>query len=360
MATLSDVVGTFRIVVPDTVDKIEALYDAYSPTVRGPDLSRAEVVAFLTEFADRCEAEGKTDQNLKDERVNAIRQLVDFVDNGGPCGAFPNTSRQRFAAELALRIRRPSVINQKDTVLCGPVSFLQAYFKTEPMAAKNFAIELAAAGTALLKGRQVTANDRVLGGDPTTFRMADVDWILGASLRYHHDLLGDILNEERFHQLTKPGLMIHWLRRMGYHDIRDRTFGGENFPLKTRVINKLSRFHMHSRDRFQYQTEETNLRRAQHYLDQGHLVWIWAYGEMGTQSTVYDKGQQDYTQVGIPNNFQRNENGFPRLHWQYVRKLTVANNRVLIKFYTWGVVKSADFPLDQFLTAYRGHISARV
>jgi hypothetical protein len=359
MATLADVVATFRIVVPDHIDKIEALYTQYAPFPRGGDLSSAHAVAFLTEFADRCAAEGKTDEELRDARVDAIRGLIEFVDGGGPCGAFPNTSRQRFAAELALRIRRPSVINQKDTVLCGPVSFLQAYFKTEPVAAKNFAIALATNGTAQLKNRRVTANERVLGANPTDFQMADVDWILSASLRYHFDFLGEILREERFHQLTKPGLMVHWLRRMGYHHVRDRTFGGENFPLLTRTLNKMSRFHMHSRDRFLYQTEETNLRRAQHYLDQGHLVWIWAYGEMGQRSTEYEKGE-DYTRRTIPRDFQRNEGGFPLLHWQFVRKLTVTQDRVLIKFYTWGVVKSADFRLDRFLLAYRGHVSARL
>jgi hypothetical protein len=90
----------------------------------------------------------------------------------------------------------------------------------------------------------------------------------------------------------------------------------------------------------------------------GRLIFLFAYIKMSHKAEVVEKSG------GFPRRDQKtvvpsfDDTGFPKLHWTLVRKLTVAGDRVQIRFYTWGEVREAAYTMDQFLSVYRSFVSA--
>src|SRR5262245_9753261 len=113
-------------------EKIDTLYDNYrlltaASSTRKTDQypnwtktqqepTQADAEEFLDAFARVCAAESKSVKAAahKTERVKAIRLIrSQFVQVNSPtCTQFPHVNRHRFAVELALRVRRPEIIDQ--------------------------------------------------------------------------------------------------------------------------------------------------------------------------------------------------------------------------------------------------------
>jgi hypothetical protein len=318
--------------------------------------SRQETMQFLRDFINATQQEQRTDTGLQSLRVQALRYIKNYVKNSTDAGfhGFPNIDQFRFAIELALRVRRPRVIDQCRAVLCGSAAVLQGFFKTDPVGAANFALHLGHYGWAMLKDKLVDPPSLVKS-TTNHFDESPVDWCMLASLRYHFEPLATGLKlikgseaADPLRQYTKPGLLAAWLRKMGYTKVKDRTFGSENFSLFTKGVNKLSRYPMHDSSQSK-KVGEVNLDKAIEDLNLGCLVFLWAYASLSQVAL----GQR----TGPPVQETTTE-GFPALHWTLVRKLQKAGNQVTIRLYTWGASTDAGFDKDDFLRVYLGHVMA--
>jgi hypothetical protein len=359
------------------IDAIDAIYDGYrdltkdnrvpdwSPSYKEPKKENARI--FLNMFAEACSGEEKTKsaaQNAqKLSRVTTLGAIQRFVsESATPTGqAFQSINRYRYAIELALRVRRPRVIAQAQTVLCGAASLLQAYFKAEPSKATEFALTLIDDGQARLRNYLVQPAAAVKAGCPDRIDMAPIDWVLLASVRYHFeplaDLVGWVWGEEAadpLRQLTKPGLLVRTLRQMGYKRVEDRTFLDDASTF-TKVVSALTRYPLHSPGASSLRGE-ANLRQAEADLDQDRLIFLLAYGKLSEATPERKKGAHHVVKTKPQKEVM--EEGFPALHWTLVRKLKVQTGTVWYRKYTWGGVREATFLKDNFLNVYQGHVMA--
>lgn len=320
---------------------------------------------FLAAFYLACDNERKKDDSLKNLRTAALSRIQAYVDAPAPsanCTGFPRINRYRLAIELALRVRRPRVIDQCGAVLCASASVVQGFFKTNPVAAVKFTLEIADNGHAMLLNRNVDPPTMV----KTTlnnFNQSPVDWLLLASTRYHFEPLVWSLelikgpgSVDPLRQYTKPGLLVYWLKQMGYQHVKDRTFGSENFSTVAKIVNAVTRYPMHDSDRSS-KVGEQNLQKAIQDLNLGRLVFVWAYGDLSSKAKKLKPGRSFPAPKGTPQQEETDE-GFPALHWTLVRKLAISGSNVNIRLYTWGDTREASFDKDEFLDVYLGHVVA--
>lgn len=355
------------------VDKVYAEYAEltddepmakWSATEEHP--SRQDALDFLQAFGTATTAEAKKDTGLQALRGQALQDIGDFVTKvqGDQCPAFPHIHPHRLAIELALRARRPRAVNQRNTVLCGAAAILSASFKTDPGRTLRFVLDLVRLGKGTLRGYTLEPYGCVKDEPPPTrFEMAQVDWVMLASLRYHFEplaaLVGMTLGQgaaDPLRQLTKPGLLYSTLQNMGYTRLADRTFGRETFTRNAQVASAVTRAWMHG------QTEtsrgEANLQLAIDDLRKGRLIFLWGYGELTTRSPVRDPQGTPYPDIhGKP--VKKNDSiGFPELHWTLVRKLALHGDKVQLRHYSWGDAREASFPKADFFNVYQGHVMA--
>src|SRR6185312_3046813 len=92
---------------------------------QAPDAGYEGDVQAVTEFVTwfRALVARQKGGSKTQERLNALDTiLTDLI--GKPASAFPRIDVNKFAFQLALRVREPRLINQKSTNLCGPNSVL--------------------------------------------------------------------------------------------------------------------------------------------------------------------------------------------------------------------------------------------
>jgi hypothetical protein len=349
-------------------------YQYLNWTVMDKEPSKNDAEDFLDAFARVCAAESKEPEAaaLKVERVKAIRLIQSqFVQvNSVTCTQFRHVNRNRFAIELALRVRRPQIIDQGSEVFCGPASLYHGFLKTQPREAALFATNLVDLGKANLRNYTVEPLDSVknLPMPVHITRLAPVDWILLASLRHHFEplaeLAGLILGQAGaapLRELTKPGLLVNWLEKMGYQQVRDRTFlESADVNFATWMLDKLSRSSLQTRWFFQSIPQgETNVNQAIQDLTNHCLIFLWAYGDLSSYAPTYDKAAHFQAPTGTPQT-ELFLDLFPGLHWTLVRKLDMTATHVNMKFHTWGGSREVSYLKADFFRVYRGHISAQV
>ena len=332
-----------------------------------PDPLKEDAKNFLKAFRLEVSRETKKAQAevLQRERDIALKRIEEFVDDqmSSSCKAFPLVNAYRYAIDLALRVRRPRIIDQRETALCGPVAIMCAFFKTDPKAATEFALSLVENGSGDLRQYKIDSPDHLKNKrPPDRFKMAPVDWLLLTSLRYHFEplaaMLGRLTSKESvdsLRQLTKPGLLTALLREMGYKEVIDRTFGFETFPAVAKIADALTRYPLHGSSGTL--RGKANLDRAELDLDRGMLVFLLAYGDMEGEAKVRRKSRS-FPKVDKELTPSYDDMGFPVLHWTLVRKLTVAAGYVSIRIYSYGRAREATFPLEQFLKIYFGYVMA--
>lgn len=354
--------------------KIDLVYSRYgtlltakpvSPWDTGaPEPLKADALNVIAKLKGAAAGETKKATALQADRGTALTQIESWVNStvGISCKAFPHINPFRFAIELALRVRRPRSINQRATVLCGAAGILSAYFKTDPKRATQFALDLVDDGVGMLRSYRIEPQGRVRNDPPPAhFKMAPVDWVLLASLRYHFEPLAELVGlfstaeADPLRQLTKPGLLYATLVNMGYTTVADRTFGLDTFSATTKLASAITRYGMHA------QSEATrgsaNLALAAQDVLAGRLVFLWAYGELTDYSRSAKKANPFPAPKGVPQQ-EFDGIGFPKLHWTLVRKLVVSKTDVKIRHYSWGKARDATFSMDDFLGVYQGHVMA--
>jgi hypothetical protein len=351
-------------------------YPDWTATDKEPDKTDTE--AFLTAFATECANEGKAGAaaTLKTNRVMAIQFIRDyFVQVNSPtCMQYPYVNRYRFAIELALRIRRPALIDQGSEVFCGPASVYHGFFKTQPGEAAQFACNLVDYGRARLRGYTLEPLSSVKDSPmpPTIEYLAPVDWVLLATLRHHIEPLAELasrfMGEKKaspLRELTKPALLASWLQKMGYKPVHDRTFlipDDVNNP--TWILDGVSRYSLPSTGLKTRKQQEDDLALATLELnDPLHpcLIFLWGYGQLSEFAPLAPKSKL----VPFPTTTKTPDTEkfweiFPGLHWTLVRKLHPTGTHVELKFNTWGQTRAVSYPRDQFFHVYRGHVSAQI
>ena len=366
---LSTSVGTAESRIDEVYARYESLLsrDPGAPWDNGqPNPLQADALAFIAKLKGDTAAETKkaTALQLQADRGSAIETIEQFVKRvvGTGCPAFPHIDPYRFAMELALRVRRPRSINQRETVLCGAAGIMSAYFKTDPKRATSFALDLVETGAGDLRQYRIEPQGRVKSEPPPDrFEMAPVDWVLLASLRYHFEPLAELIGlfsaaaADPLRQLTKPGLLYATLKNMGYKTVVDRTFGLDTFSTSTNIASAITRYGMHGQS--EASRGEENLRLAAGDVAASKLVFLWSYGDL-TQYTPVRKKANAY-----PPNTKAPEKkvdaiGFPSLHWTLIRKLSLSSTEIKIRHYSWGDAREATFPKAAFLEVYQGHVMA--
>ncbi len=356
--------------------RIDAVYTNYQSLPRKhakrpwsgsrPEPLQQDAIDFLDLFGGLAAAEAKRAAQLQVSRGVALDRIRGFVNRtyGTGCRAFPHINPYRFAIELALRARRPSVVNQQETVLCGAAGIVSAHFKTDPVQAVNFAIDLVETGSGTLRQYLISPNGHVREEPPPErFKMAQVDWVLLASLRYHFEPLAALIGifsaeaADPLRQLTKPGLLFSTLTRMGYSTIEDRTFGLDGFSTSTKIASAITREGMHGQS--ESSRGEANLQKAAADVALGKLVFLWSYGQL-TEKTPLRVKNAAFPAATNAHQLQPvvDSIGFPALHWTLVRKLDVLPSNVRIRHYSWGNAREASFPKADFLRVYQGHVMA--
>jgi hypothetical protein len=148
------------------------------------------------------------------ERCLALSKVLSYNETLGKV-CFSGVDPSVFAFQLALRIREPSLLNQKSLGVCGAASLMTSFAKHNPAAFADYAISLMRQGRASFHGMTITPGSQIIAGQYSE-KMAEADLVTMGSLAT--GFLGSIKEGK-----SAPG-MCEWLRKAGYSNVNDKTF----------------------------------------------------------------------------------------------------------------------------------------
>lgn len=135
----------------------------------------------------------------------ALRTLSQGVGN-----AWLQIDRQKMVGEIAARLRDPLIMNQQITSLCGPFSILVEWIRRDPINFINSTKELLETGKFTCKtGRVIEAEDD-LRKRPAQPAIAQVEWLLAATIRDDENLTEDVNDGIGIEGMTLMGAMTGW------------------------------------------------------------------------------------------------------------------------------------------------------
>jgi hypothetical protein len=185
--------------------------------------SRQELIAFLKYFT-LCVKVEKTEQgnkkHLSDERSQALTNLLNWIETNPSC-AFTAININRFTFELALRIRRPSIVKQLQLNFCGQAAICYAYAKENPVGFATFAMSVVSTGQGVFRAAQIIASTFVLSRVPPV-GMPCVDYVILSSMRCS---LGTTSILENVLLSTHPSLLAGSMRAIGYKLVEEHVLG---------------------------------------------------------------------------------------------------------------------------------------
>jgi hypothetical protein len=313
------------------------------------------VAAFVKWFRELVARQKASNKTL--ERVQALETIEnDFIGRPTPT-SFPQIDANKFAFQLALRVREPRLINQKSTNLCGPNSLLIQLAKDRPVQYVCFAIQLFREGKSTLDRMEVEPgflirsfyNEKAIG---------ECDYVVLGSVRDSAAiLLGDGL-VRNIGLLTKPGVLCEWLRKAGYSEVEDHTFF--DVPGYVAPVDLLTHGNINAPRPKGFQMPSapnekiSNLKTAANKLAAGKRIIMNAEGQLSSDIVKFHKRPISNSGLTGPSNAMAT-------HWCWVSKLDVddtAGKVRAIKIYTWGgSFSAADVDLDDFVSRYAGFVS---
>jgi hypothetical protein len=135
----------------------------------------------------------------------ALRSLSQGVGN-----AWLQIDRQKMVDEIAVRLRDPLIMNQQITTLCGPFAILVEWIRRDPINFINSTKELLETGKFTCKtGRVIEAEDD-LRKRPAQPAIAQVEWLLAATIRDDENLTEDVNDGTGIEGMTLMGAMTGW------------------------------------------------------------------------------------------------------------------------------------------------------
>jgi hypothetical protein len=136
---------------------------------------------------------------------SALRALSQGTGN-----AWLQIDRQKMVDEIADRLRDPLIMNQQITSFCGPFSILVEWIRREPVNFINSTKELLETGRFIGKtGRVIEAEDD-LRKRPAQPAIAQVEWLLAATIRDDENLMMDVEDGTGWEAATDMGAITSW------------------------------------------------------------------------------------------------------------------------------------------------------
>ena len=344
-------------------DAMDALFEQFTdPGFVWDEPDPQDFRDFLKLFAKLIRAETKTGQGLvwQEMRAKAVEYIRATITPGMTHG-FHHITPMMFGVQLALRVRRPSTIDQGDTCLCGAASVVYAFAKENPLGFTQFALELYLNGSGLFKTLVVQASPAILGNYLLRKNKIPwaVDYVTLVSLRqcsFFADVRGIKLLRPA-DETTMPGQLAEWLRQAGYDAVEDHTFFGKNQYKPVSMFAAVAKQPLHfgqhtgkadvNQDRLGL--ARTSLQNAIHDLRLGKLILMFGDGEIAEAM----KNAESHTLQE-----RQSPTGIGKHHWMTIRKLELGVQRVSLRAFTWGRTYDATFDMASFLSRYNGFISA--
>ncbi len=289
------------------------------------------------------------------ESINGVREWA-LGKKAAKSAHFVNVSAPRFAFQLALRLRKPSSIEQGSTALCGAVAILYSLAKLSPAAFTKIAIDLFNSGKAKLNLLPLDPSPSVLHGFAGQHILCEVDYVLLTSLRQCSDVSSLGAPTNVVNETLTAGTMCTMLRNAQYKNVMDHTFiDAPSFVVwaaeKTlgQIIFDTNRATTVS-DPSDKSQKLKSLEQACKELGAGRVVMIMGHTQI---AELLKKGQDGFTSLTL-NALTRTLNR----HWVAVRKLGVVGTTVELRVISWGQRYQGKIKLDDFLALYEGYVSA--
>ena len=322
----------------------------------GPDLEQSDLLAFLWSLEawlprEETKAKVAKDATQVAERLKAIKKIEEFVTDKQKQSMFAKINKNVFAFQLAVRVRNPRKIDQKNVTLCGPVALVYDVAKRNPVEYVDLAISLFSTGAGQLGAAFVRPSAKIRQGYRVDL-LPEADYVVLASVRETDAIVmsSDLLRG--FLTLTKPGALCEFLKRAGYHDVEDHTFLNLSVPLK--MLNAVTAFSLNAPNRDAVDRGEGNLRRAAYELnDLRRFVVMLADIDVARVVThMMDQGKKKQLEAlakALPAG---------NTHWTAIRKLRINNDKVLVRLITSAGSHERILDKDVLLSRYAGYVSA--
>jgi hypothetical protein len=300
------------------------------------------------DFVDELQAAiFKENKALSSDRGNALSKILVYNERPGtPC--FAGIDPHVFAFQLALRVREPSLIDQKKLGVCGEAALMIAFAKSNPADFADYALSLMSLGSGRYYELIVQPQNRTAwksyGG-----KIAEVDFVVIGSL-LEVDFFGTLNDGSDFEGVCDR------LSKAGFRNVHNAELA-EDFDENPRKFLQ-------------------TLRDAAQAVSAGKLVMIGVH--YGAIKFLREKKISRALEVGhdqpAPSVVRRSgqdlegNHGFDATklpakrargnHWIAISRLDIEGDRVTIKLYSWQDTMQGTFLLKTFLSCYSGYVSA--
>jgi hypothetical protein len=302
--------------------------DSYRP-------SQAETAKFIPLLQTAILGENK---DLSQDRDAALRQILDYNENPG-VSQFKGIDPHVFAFQLALRIREPSLLDQKHTEVCGASSLVTFFAKRMPSAFADYAISVMRSGEGKVYGRTVKATYWAQWGSYSK-KMAAGDIVVLGTIGF--DWLGTTF--------AAAGDICEWLTATGFRNVRNNTnIHADELQLSPQKTIEWFRQNLDEAALF------SNTKLVIIATDAELLKPLWQKKGEWTAGDILARKSGGYrVDAPLPKTIWNRQIN----HWALVSRLSIDQKIVRIKLYTWGNSLQGAFDLGPFLSYYGGHIVA--
>jgi len=311
-----------------------ARLDSYRP-------SQAETDKFITLLQTAILGENK---DLSQDRAAALQKILDYNDNPG-VAQLKKIDPHVFAFQLALRVREPSLLDQRYVGVCGASSLITFLAKKSPAAFVDYAISVMRTGQGKLYGSTVKATCWALWGSYSG-KMADADIVVLGTVGF------DWLEGVTF---SEAGEICDWLTAAGFRNVRNNTRIHAG-ALNLSQLKTIEWFRQNLDDAARFSSTKLVIIAT----DADLLKPLWEKKREWTTGDIMARKSGGYRcDAPLPKTIWNRKIN----HWTLVNHLSIEGEKeeeklVRIKLYTWGNSLQGTYDLGPFLSYYGGHIVA--
>ena len=333
-------------------------------TFRPTQLETRDFIDYLI-FAIRAE-----NKERSQDRCLALTKVLDYNANPGT-PYFSGIKPPVFAFQLALRVREPSLINQREIGICGENSLMIYFAKNTPSAFAEYAISLMRNGWGNFHGLMVRPSPEIVESfipevlreqykafresytrssyeKEYTEKLAAADFVIMGSLTM--GFFGSIKEgswpKEVCERLSKAGLQnvenkVNPVSEPTKHNLTDACAAVEAGKLVMLCVYP----------GFVQELQSYKLLLAR--------IWDSAYLKRGSGKT-WEQALEGDGGLDLNSNVKASaKKGNPKSrHWILVTHLAETEGKVTIKLYSWQHPVQGTLSLETFLTHYEGYVAA--
>ena len=178
--------------------------------------------------------------------TEVARQHVNEFEARGGRGVFAHLDRATVANYLKLHVLCPAMLNQGQTYLCGPTSFMYSLASDNPYLYVRVGILLFETGRCQLGRINISpSSDLLTYKIPGAARIDQAHWMIAASLRDSENWFFSLDSYDSWVAKTNPREVERWFRNVGYSQIHcNYTTLEGNIPEHTRKrIEEANRYY---------------------------------------------------------------------------------------------------------------------